>query len=64
MPNEAIEYIKLELEDRKSNKKERNVRKGFGLSVNRTMSIPQKEIVETVEDEDIDDMFDADFFRF
>ena len=64
MPNEAIEYIKLELEDRKSNKKERNVRKGFGLSVNRTTPIPQKEIVETVEDEDIDDMFDADFFRF
>lgn len=64
MPNETIEYIKMELEERKSNKKERNIRKGFGLSVNKSSLVPQKETIETVEDEDIDDMFDADFFRF
>ena len=54
----------MELEERKSNKKERNIRKGFGLSVNKSSLVPQKETIETVEDEDIDDMFDADFFRF
>lgn len=64
MPSEAIERIKLELENRKSNKKERKVKKSFGISINKTSMVPKIETIETVEDEDIDDMFDADFFRF
>ena len=67
MPSESIELIKLELEDRRSSKKERNIKKGFGVSLDSTInnqSIPSKPKMDVIEDEDIDDMFDADFFRF
>lgn len=65
MPTEAIEYIKMELEHRKRNKKNREAKKGFGLNINvendNTFIKPE---IEQVNDDDIDDMFDADFFRF
>lgn len=64
LPSEAIEMIKMELDDRSSNRRKRNVKRGFGLSINTSKSEQPLKTMEVVEDDDMDDMFNADFFRF
>lgn len=65
MPSEVLENIKSELLDRSRNKSSRNVKKGFGLGLE--VKGNEKKIeskASIIEEEDIDSLFDADFFRF
>lgn len=65
MPSEVLENIKSELTDRARNKTSRNVKRGFGLGLevkNNAKNIEAK--TNVIEEEDIDSLFDADFFRF